>query len=76
MRCRYKDVAQLQRAISSIENYSRTQEADASAAISMAKRMLSTHYNRRDDIPAAIIIVSDDPANTNNEYLVCLHYKD
>ncbi|XP_052813421.1 uncharacterized protein LOC128240703 isoform X11 [Mya arenaria] len=61
----YNDIALMQKSIDGMRADLRSYTSDASTAIASAKQMLSPYFNRRDDVPAAMIFIADDPANTN-----------
>ncbi|WAR09890.1 CO6A3-like protein [Mya arenaria] len=71
----YNDIALMQKSIDGMRADLRSYTSDASTAIASAKQMLSPYFNRRDDVPAAMIFIADDPANTNFDVMVAINFR-
>ena len=48
----------------------RSFRTDASGALRLGRQMLSSYFDRRNDAPAAIIFITDQPSNINVNEIV------
>ena len=58
------------RSIQGIDNMKRNFKTDASGALDLGRQMLSSYFGRREDVPAALIFITDSASTTNVDLIV------
>ena len=56
--------------IDDMDEDKRSFRTDASGALRLGRQMLSSYFDRRNDAPAAIIFITDQPSNINVNEIV------
>ena len=75
---RYDDLDKIKKEIEGMDEDKRSYRADASGALRLGRQMLSSYFDRRNDAPAAIIFITDEPSNINVNEIVsssCVCFK-
>ena len=60
----------IENVISSLSPDKRSFRVDASSAIGLARQMLSIYFDRREDVPAALLFITDASSTENADLVV------